>query len=75
MLETHFFTRQNDVFRNIKNYVAPVFICIITLGRACAAKARKLGRCVSVIQHLTSPMFVRLTNDATYLTGNEVRSY
>ena len=27
--------------------------------------------CVSVTQHLTSPMFVRLTNDRTYLTGNE----
>ena len=27
--------------------------------------------CVSVTQHLTSPMFVRLTNDTTYLMGNE----
>ena len=27
--------------------------------------------CLSVTQHLTSPMFVRLTNDTTYLTGNE----
>ena len=27
--------------------------------------------CLSVTQHLTSPLFVRLTNDMTYLTGNE----
>ena len=27
--------------------------------------------CVSVTQHLTSRMFFRLTNDTTYLTGNE----
>ena len=30
-----------------------------------------LSVCLSVTQHLTSPMFVRLTNDMTYLTGNE----
>ena len=30
-----------------------------------------LSVCLSVTQHLTSPMFVRLTNDTTYLTGNE----
>ena len=27
--------------------------------------------CLSVTLHLTSRMFVRLTNDTTYLTGNE----
>ena len=27
--------------------------------------------CLSVTQHLTSRMFYRLTNDTTYLTGNE----
>ena len=27
--------------------------------------------CLSVTRHLTSRVFVRLTNDATYLTGNE----
>ena len=31
--------------------------------------------CVSVTQHLTSPMFVRLTNDTTYLTGNEGQNF
>ena len=30
-----------------------------------------LSVCLSVTQHLTSPMFVRLTNDTTYLMGNE----
>ena len=27
--------------------------------------------CVSVTQHLTYRMFIRPTNDTTYLTGNE----
>ena len=27
--------------------------------------------CLSVTQHLTSPMFVRFTNNTTYLMGNE----
>ena len=36
--------------------------------------------CVSVYlsvvtQHLTSPMFVRLTNNTTYLTGNEGQNF
>ena len=31
--------------------------------------------CVSVTQHLTSAMFVRLTNDTTYLTGNEGQNF
>ena len=31
--------------------------------------------CVSVTQHLTSPMFVRLTNDTTYLTPNDGQNF
>ena len=31
--------------------------------------------CLSVTQHLTSPMFFRLTNDTTYLTGNEAQKF
>ena len=31
--------------------------------------------CVSVTQHLASPMFVRLKNDTTYLTGNEGQKF
>ena len=31
--------------------------------------------CLSVTLHLTSRMFVRLTNDATYLTGNEGQKF
>ena len=31
--------------------------------------------CLCVTQHLTSPMFVRLTNDTTYLTGNEGQKF
>ena len=50
------------------------FLNIFTLG----AHAQRgysswvcVSVCLSVTQHLTSPMFVRLTNDTTYLTGNE----
>ena len=31
--------------------------------------------CVSVTQHLTFPMFVCLTNNMTYLTGNEGQNF
>ena len=31
--------------------------------------------CVSVTQHLTFPMFVCLTNDTTYLTGDEGQKF
>ena len=31
--------------------------------------------CLSVTLHLTSRMFVRLTNDTTYLTGNEGQNF
>ena len=46
---------------------------VVNPRRACAARVTVVGSvclcvCVSVTQHLTSPMFVRLT---TYLTGNE----
>ena len=42
---------------------------IFTLGAH--AQRGYVTVCLSVTQHLTSPMFVRLTNDTTYLTGNE----
>ena len=46
--------------------------------RTCAA--RVVGSvcvcvCVSVTFHLTSRLFVRLTNDTTYLTGNEGQNF
>ena len=31
--------------------------------------------CLSVTQHLASPMFVHLTNDTTYLMGNEGQKF
>ena len=38
----------------------------------CAVRVTVVGSvCVSVTQHLTSPMFFRLTKNTTYLTGNE----
>ena len=45
--------------------------------RACAARVR-LSVCVRArarARHLTSPMFVCLTNDTTYLTGNEGQKF
>ena len=45
--------------------------CIINPRRACAARVTVVGSvCVST-QHLTYRMFIRPTNDPTYLTGNE----
>ena len=41
---------------------------VINPRRACAARVTV---CLSVTLNLTSRMFVRLTNDTTYLTGNE----
>ena len=41
--------------------------------RACAA--RVLSVCVFVTLNLTCRMFVRLTNDTTYLTGNEGQKF
>ena len=40
---------------------------------ACAARVTVVGSvCLCVVtQHLTSPMFFRLTNDTTYLTGKQ----
>ena len=46
---------------------------VVNPRRACAARVGSVYVCVrlSVTLHLTSRMFVRLTNDTTYLTGNE----
>ena len=64
-------------------YCLRVFI-VVNPRRACAARVTVVGSvclsvclsvCVSVTQHLTSPMFVRLTNDTTYLTGNEGQKF
>ena len=46
---------------------------LLTLGARVAVVG--LSVCLSVTQHLTSRMFVRLTNDTTYLTGNEGQNY
>ena len=47
---------------------------VINPRRTCAARVTVVGSvcvCVSVAQHLTYRMFIRPTNDTTYLTGNE----
>ena len=51
-----------------ENYQIPLF----KPRRACAARVTVVGSvCVSVTLNLTSRVFVRLTKDTTYLTGNE----
>ena len=51
--------------------------CVINPRRACAARVTVVGYVpglsvyLSVTQHLASRMFIRPTNDTTYLTGNE----
>ena len=49
---------------------------LINPRRACAARVTVVGLvclcvCLSVTLHLTSGVFVRLTNDTTYATGDE----
>ena len=49
---------------------------LINPRRACAARVTAcLSVCVSVTLNLTCRMFVRLTNDTTYLTGNEGQKF
>ena len=46
--------------------------------RTCTARVTVVGYvcvCVSVTPHLTSRVFVRLTKDTTYLTGNEGQTF
>ena len=43
----------------------------INLRRACAARVRVVGSVCLPTQHLTYRMFIRPTNDMTYLTANE----
>ena len=43
------------------------------VGSVCLSVS--LSVCLSVTQHLSSPMFVRLTNDTTYLTANEGQKF
>ena len=57
---------------------APPRDSAINSRRACAARVYTVVVlcvcvcvCLSVTRHLTSPVFFRLTNDTTYLTGNE----
>ena len=49
---------------------------LINPRRACAARVTVVGFvCVSVTLNLTSRVFVRLTQDTTYLTGNEGKKF
>ena len=47
---------------------------LITLS-AHAQRGYRCWVCVCVTLHFTSRMFVRLTNDTTYLTGNEGQNF
>ena len=53
---------------------------LINPRRACAARVTVVGSvyvcvCLSVTQHLASRMFIRPTNDMTYLTGDEGQKF
>ena len=45
------------------------------VGSVCVCVCDNVCVCLSVTQHLTFPMFVCLTNDTTYLTGNEGQKF
>ena len=60
--------------------VCLVCVSVINPRRACAARVTVVGSvclcvCLSVTLHLTSRVFVRLTKDTTYLTGNEGQKF
>ena len=55
--------------------ITSVVVGYLTLGAHAQRGLLCVSVCVSVTQHLTSPMFVRLTNDTTYLTGNEGKNF
>ena len=48
---------------------------MFTLGAHAQRGYSSWSECLSVTQHLTSRMFVRLTKDTTYLTGNEGQKF
>ena len=48
-----------------------VCVCVCVCVCACVCVRACVCVCLSVTRHLTSPVFFRLTNDTTYLTGNE----
>ena len=49
---------------------------VINPRRACAARVTVVGFvCLSVTLNLTSRVFVRLTKETTYLTGNEGQKF
>ena len=53
-------------------------VTVVNPRRACAARVTVvvgLSVCPSVTLNLTSRMFVRLTKDTTYLTGNEGQKF
>ena len=52
----------------------PLNLCtVVNPRRACAARVTVVV-CLSVTLNLTSRVFVRLTKDTTYLTGNECQT-
>ena len=55
----------------------PTVTVVINPRRACAARVTVVVLCVclSVTLNLTSRVFVRLTKDMTYLTGNESQKF
>ena len=67
-------------FFRVYNILYMYYMSVINPRRSCAARVTVVGSvcvcvcvcvCVSVTQHLTYRMFIRPTNDTTYLTGNK----
>ena len=56
-------------FHDRRTGLTALGVDIITLGAH--AQRGYCSVCLSVTLHLTSPVLFRLTNDTTYLTGNE----
>ena len=46
-------------------------VCVGVSVCLCLSVSVSVCLCLSVTQHLTSRTFIRLTNDMTYLTGDE----
>ena len=65
--------------KNLSGHREHIMCSIINPRRACTARVTVsracLSECVSVTLNLTCRMFVRLTNDTTYLTGNEGQKF
>ena len=65
-----------DIWRKIQNRkLSPLFITFGAHAQRGYGSWVSVCVCVSVPLHLTSRVFIRLTKDTTYLTGNEGQNF